>query len=1539
LPAVSTSRQSLVVRAIVALVLVAVLGAGHSYLPPSTTAAPRAHVAPLRVADLEGSVAGLFLKLVNDRLRGRIEPRAVTFRAPAGLILEETVLTDPRGAPVARVKHIELQLDVRALLLGELAISRIDAIEPRLLLEIEDGKLNLLEALSPRKKPDTRKKAEGAFRIEDIRLSKGGFRLRDGQTITITADDISARASLDVDLDHELVHVDVRDVGITTGNLRLPEMDIPLHGVSARRVNVLTDVVDLSDVTGQALGSPDGTGQRARVTLSGSIQTRGDGALQLKGKVDADADAWPQRLATLGFPTPTIQADVGVRGPFRAPTVDVDGHFGSFPLYGYRLEGGEAHVVVDRERVSIRDTTRVATSEKGVVTVGGEVRFGSTVAATMIDVRARIADVSLASMLAPAKLDATMKGNLSGSARISGPVGGDRTELSVTGTASGRSLSLDDVTMPVETDADFRFVVRRERVELSRVRLRDPLGDFVGTLNGDIDLDGDTVDLALVVDGSDVRDFVASIPSDLVTQKLSFRGRIRGPFKRVVVDGDASVGAGSAWGVRFEDVACHVTVAADVVQVVDVRGQVLGGRLTQRAPLELSLGKRANVFRSGRFFVQNAALAALRTPANEPLPLSGRLDLEAKLLGTIEKPKVLVRAASEGLVVAGEVLGTARASLWVTKTAVDIATVELDGPSLRASGHGLRLETGSLNLAGVVDVAVVDFARFAIGAKAHLRGRGAGIVRIDGDVRQPSLRAELFVRGLALSDFGLGDGPVSIGLAPDHASTLPKGASSTEDTTQHDDASRARPPLVVSVSAATRWDLGRYDVRAAWALSRETLVAEMRASDVDLSVLAPLLGSSAPPLSGIAHAQASLSGRLDDLTGRIRVRIPDVVVSRLVAGENTPELRAQGPAYVDAHLEHGALQATLCAFPDKSSRAKDDENSCNEPHRIWARAVGTIAPEAARYSLAVAGGVDEAHWEDLVPALASREIGLSSWMKVSARIDKETQGPAQVVLDSDVRDLIVRVPGAPPLRLQQRTSLHFADGRFRLEDKAARFITARQTLDVVIAAGSSVGADDIDLNVQGDVALSMFKLMSNEVANAAGTARTQITMRGRFSEGILLQGDLTPEPGARLTVRSLGQPLTFESGTLRFTPDTAQPELLRIDVFSSCDERKDGCPLRAQLGDGRVQLKGSMWARTSKTVEQTWIEQFDLTLSGSSLQWRDDVGRLEASCDLTLRGDASGPVLAGRVDVTEGLLHRDFELRNFVLSSSPKAPREPLWRRLTPYGLGALAFDVEASLQNVRTKARINAFSVDASLRGELRLGRFISLPSLDGTVEVEEGRVEFPRARFDIMEMQIQFPTATDGRLQPLVHLSARADIPPGAAGNDVEVPVDLIIDGTFDAMQLGLSAVDENRQWSRTELMAYILFGTVPSDASGTLAGTGVAVAQRAALRELALPVSMTIEQFVGNVGLDFNIDVVSGWELELGRRLVLEGQGLLSQQLGATDSTTTASTTGTTGTDALRVRLLLYDHLPLGRALSAEGRVGTTSDLRLAWRLIEE
>lgn len=1516
----------------------------------ATTSSPRSSP---RLAQLGNSAAGLFLRLVNEQLQGRIDPRSVSFQAPATVILEDTVLSAPGNRPVARVKRALVSLSLKALLGGEIAISRLEIDEPQLLLEVKDGKLNLLEALTPKKKADPTKKAEGAFRIDEIFVRQGGFRLTDDENVTLVFDDINGRASLDVDLTREFVLVDVADVRVASGSVKLEALDVPLARIAAAKVRVFTDRVELSGVSGTALGGKDGEGRvtgTANFTANGRVYVKAPGRLDIKGKVEAAAGAWPSRLAGLDFVTPQASVEASVTGAFADPVITVNGSFGKVEPYGYVVDSGAANVTVTKASVVLKDGTR-GNVGRGVVRATGEIKLpaadpksGKSSDGVNLDLRVRLERAALQSVLAAAKLDTPQKGTLSGNVRITGPASAKNTDLLIAGDIAGKGIELYDLHLGSELDGDVRVRVSPTRVQLEKVTLQDPLGSLRASVKGDVDIKGESLQLALDIGVPDVGTVVKDLPADLKTKNTTFIGSVHGPWKDVVVDGDAVVASGIAWGVPCEDVRAHVEVKDSTVRVSRGTAQAASGALRQLAPLVFTTGKRG-AFSSGTFVVDNADLAVITAPDGAALPLAGIIDVEAVLRGPLKNPRVLLRASAAGLVVADENLGEARAAFVATKDALTFERVDVKGAMLTAHATGLRLDTNSLRLTGAVDIDSLDLAGIENARSASLKGRAKGVLVIDGDVRVPTVQARLVATGLSVADFVFGDGRVVVGLAPD-----PAGGP------------RA---LVVTLAGTPSWDLGVWDIRLGYAIDRALLNADIKIRDLDLATLRPFLPKEGlVPLQGQINGTVTLSGPLDSLSGGIKLRIPDLIadvpgVAGAAGTSAAVRLRPFGPVFADLRLDAGNLSGKLCAFPDVAARV-DNDAACDTPHRLWGLIAGRIEAKSGAISLLGDLALDAERIEELVPALYAREVGLSAWTRVALRYNKPasvdaapsttttttttttTAAPkaaeSTLAVFAEIRDLIIRAPGAPVARVAQGFDLSWTDGRAVIGKTPARFVTARDDVELVIGAGSSVGSDDIDLSIEGQLALSVLKLVTSEVANAAGTAATMIKVTGRFDDGVRIDGSIKPEVGARLTLRSLGQPLVFEDGAISVTPDARDPRKIVVSFDTECLERRgSSCPLRAAFGEGHLALRGSTVVRTTKEDDEPWIERFDLAASGTGIDIKNSLGRAESNFDLALVGLAPEPVLSGRVEVADGFFKKNFQIRNFVLTQEPARPSTPLWQTLTPYGLGGLTFNVEASMQNVRVKARINAFSVDASLRGELRLGRSLKLPALDGAIEVEEGNVDFPRSRFEIIEMQVQFPTAVDGKINPLVHLAARAELQPGAVGNDVEVPIDLSLDGTFDLMQLDLTAVDPNRQWSRTELFAYVLFGTVPAANDGGFVNTGVDVASRAALRELAAPVSDELEQIAQSVGLDANIDLVSGWQLQLGRRLVLEGQGF--QGLGATDSATSATSGNTNGTDALRGRLLIWDHLPVGKSLSFEGRLGTSSELRFSFRLFEE
>jgi hypothetical protein len=519
--------------------------------------------------------------------------------------------------------------------------------------------------------------------------------------------------------------------------------------------------------------------------------------------------------------------------------------------------------------------------------------------------------------------------------------------------------------------------------------------------------------------------------------------------------------------------------------------------------------------------------------------------------------------------------------------------------------------------------------------------------------------------------------------------------------------------------------------------------------------------------------------------------------------------------------------------------------------------------------------------------------------------------------------------------LVEPADILYDDRRVRLESPA-HFKTPNGEIDVTV--GGAAGDEDIALDVEGSVALALAKLFTEQIANARGTAQTELSIRGRYDEGVAVEGSITPAPGAVLTPRALGQPVQFQEGTLSFAPLEESGGMLRI--------RADG--VRAKIGDGDAQLRGYVDARTVRDADEPYIARWDIALTGAGLEFRLPSGRVEGGAELLLTGDESSPLLRGRIEVTDGSYRKVVELKNFVLAAAPGKPSEPLWQTLTPFGLGNLHLDVAVAMQNFRVRFNAPTFNADLMLGGNLRVNKLLRLPAIDGAIEVEEGELTFPRARFEVIEMQVEFPSTGDGRLNPLVHMTARAEIPPGGAGNnDTEIPVDLALDGDLEkGITLDLTATDPVRQWSRNDLLALVLFGK--TSVEETVADADVGLAFDALLNEASAPLTAELEALAQRtLGVDVEIEA-TGWRWQLGRRLQVEGEVSLVGSDSSTSSTassgassTAAATSSTSSTDTVRLRLLFIDHLqPFGKNLSVEGRSSSAgSDLRLSLRIFED
>lgn len=1495
-------------------------------LTTTMTPSPADHVAhgradgPVRLAGLSESVPELFLKLVNDKLRGRIDAGTIRYDAPSSVVLQDARLLDPQGAVVARVKKARATLSLSELLSGEIVVSSVELEDPSLDLVVVDKKLNLIEALTPKKPPDKNSKdPKTAFRIDSIHASRASFTFTDRENVTITASGISANASLDIDLAREVVIVDVKSPYITTGKVMLKELDIPLSAVRAKQVIVYKERVDLYDVSAKALGS-------ASLTASGSVAVKAPGNLSINGFVDAPAGVWPDRLKPLPFELPALKGKVGVTGPFENPLVTADATFNAASAYGYKVESGRGVVTVKKDLVTIKDGSQVRAGG-GVVHAEGTV----TLPGKALDLKLRAVDVPLATALMTAKLDPAPKGVITARAHLTGIADGEA-PLKIDAHGNARRAEIAGVKARGELAVDAKVTVRPKDklIALDSATLK---GDGLDAhVDGTVHTEAERVDLLVNARIENAPRWVASVPQQVDLASATFIGKVAGPYKTVLVEGDVTGSTGAAYGVPFSDVRAHLAASAQRVSIARLTAHAAGGDVSTSGDIVVELKDKKQL--RGVVLAKRIDLALMKTADGTPLPLKGIADAEAVLAGPYTDPTVTVRAAVGGLVVQDEKIGAATARIKTTKKLLTVLDLEVDGPLIKARTGDLRLDIEKMALEGVVSVARVDLASIEAAKKADLAGTGFGIVRISGDVKAPTLNGDLTVRDLAVGPQKFGDGPVRIGMAPDAVPT--KG-----DAKNH----------IASVSAKLISSIGSWDAAASFAIQRKVVNAQVHFRDVDLEPFTAQLGTAVSPLEGFASGEIEASGPLESLSMRARLRVPELAVAPYQSvdtpAHSVKTLRPLGHLVVDARMDDGELVAKVCAFPSaaSSSVGSDDESPCRSNERVWANVVGALDPMEGTFDLSVDGVVEERALEDLIPAIAKRGFRVGAKARASAQIARavaEVDGTRASAMTIAAQATVLRATLQPPdedlrAELVEPADVLYDDRRVRLESPA-HFKTPNGEIDVTV--GGAAGDEDIALDIEGSIALALAKLFTEQIANARGTAQTELSIRGRYDEGVAVEGSITPAPGAVITPRALGQPVQFQEGTISFAPLEESGGMLRI--------RADG--VRAKIGDGDAQLRGYVDARTVREADEPYIARWDIALNGAGLEFRVPSGRIEGGAELLLTGDEVSPLLRGRIEVTDGTYRKVVELKNFVLAAAPGKPAEPLWQTLTPFGLGNLHLDVAVAMQNFRVRFNAPTLNADLMLGGNLRVNKLLRLPAIDGAIEVEEGELTFPRARFEVIEMQVEFPSTGDGRLNPLVHLTARAEIPPGGAGNnDTEIPVDLALDGDLEkGITLDLTATDPVRQWSRNDLLALVLFGK--TSVEETVADADVGLAFDALLNEASAPLTAELEALAQRtLGVDVEIEA-TGWRWQLGRRLQVEGEVSLvggdsststTNASGATSSTAAATSSSGSTTDTVRLRLLFIDHLqPFGKNLSVEGRSSAAgSDLRLSLRIFEE
>jgi hypothetical protein len=1497
---------------------------------PEVSARPR-HDHGARLAQVSERVPRLFLRAINDLIRGTIRADRIKFLPPSSLLLEDALLLGPTGHRVAILGRAKLRLAITPLLAGNIVIRELEIDDPSLELRMEDGELTLLEALSPKKaSKDGKPPPDVEVRIDELVVRGGRFSFSDESGLKVSARGIAARANLQADVRAATIVVNVSSGSAEAGRVDVGELQIPLRALHIDHALMLNDRVAITGARGEAAG--------ASVKGGGSVAWGGAGRLDLRGRVEAPAGTWLQGLAPPPFAMPAASAEVSVTGPFKDVVVGAAGAFERFDAFGYRVDGGQGRVSVRADRLDV-EAARLRLG-KGSVFGEGSVLFEPGT----LSLDGRVEELSLQSALGSTKLDELPRGSLSGTYRLHGPYDVSKGALAVTADLSARRVHWAQITPPTPLAVKAQLEVGDKRVWLTRVQAEGK--GLRADASGLLQLDTERLELEVSADVERPLRMIADMPPRLTVTRARFTGTARGPFAGVEVRGDVEVPSGAAFGVPASALRASLLVDSRQVRLDRVRGELADGPLSADLRMTLPTRKGQAAGLAGAFRVAASELSRVTLEDGAPAKIGGRAGLTGTVAGTVKRPVIEAHLEIDDATVQDEALGRARAELLITKERLEARALSVRGPLLRArSREVVSLAFDDLSLGGDMDVWARDLSQIRAAAELSLQGHAQGRARLGGSLEALDISAWLEVSELGLRELSLGDGPLFVRLHPDARAGATGG--------------------VVEASGRLLGASGLVEGQASWALETAELNTALRLVEVDLHPLVTLL-RGAPDVAGLVTGRVHLWGPLDGLEGRVSLGMPELAfldpsrkptaegpqarpLDRVQLPRVADEMRAsraRGPITLEGSLERGRLDALLCAFP---RAGVDDVGPCGDAERVWLRAMGTLDPRRETYDLHLRGYVDESHLGRYVPAL--QELSATAALVATGFVDLK-RAPGQ---DSpDVRGVVdllaarIEVEDAPPGVLQESARVVFEGDTMRFED-TVRFAVG----DSVVALSGYVGPQRQKLQVDGTVLLALAKLYVPEISQASGTVVAHLGIESDHGTP-KFTGSIAPNPGAMLTLRTLRQRIEMLGGQIAFRPADAP-------TTRSVAERVTLEDLTVLVGDGQARLGGAftvVFERPEDSEPRWRLEDWQLLARGEGIRVRQDRSWLEAAFNLRLEQRAGVPFLSGEAEVTDGLLRERFELvENFVITRA-KRPSEPLHETLAPFGLADLRLDVNLAVRDFRVRAEIITFPLDGALMGNLRLGGSVHVPSAAGALEVIEGFVDFPRARFEFTDSQVEF-LPERASFNPRLSIQARSELPPGRTGCDADVPALLFFRGdSLDEFRMDLEAEGQGMH-SRNDLFRAVLFGQRLPMCDAAIGQEDASFALRAFSGEFTAGLTRQLEATIAErFGGELQVLLFAeakglGTDVrwQLGRRLVFEGETPLytwGQENNAAAST--AHQRENIGASNLRLRLLLFDHLPPNDGeLFLEGALQSREDVitrdtdavlegRLKYRLFE-
>lgn len=646
------------------------------------------------------------------------------------------------------------------------------------------------------------------------------------------------------------------------------------------------------------------------------------------------------------------------------------------------------------------------------------------------------------------------------------------------------------------------------------------------------------------------------------------------------------------------------------------------------------------------------------------------------------------------------------------------------------------------------------------------------------------------------------------------------------------------------------------------------------------------------PLQGIISGKLVAQGKLGHPDVKANLRIDDIrpiSVQSAYPGESS-EAIFEEPLAIDASFSKEIL--------DIKANTHAKPRSCTQSPCVDVHLHGRVS-SLESFSAKIRGELNLSRLETFVTYFQKEVISAGTSLSLSLNLSKKKANiPLTYYGSLQLNTLDFSVPTVPAISLSSPTLIEFSNDSLWFTGDTF-FISDENPISVV----GGIKQKQYALTIEGNIPLVLGKFLTPAITGGEGAAQAQLSLSGTPDMPIP-EGKFTPRRGSTINFRSSVEPIIFTGGSAYFSY-LPQEQAIKLDADR----------LSATYGDGLFIIDGNALLALSSLAHPPLVFMgpalLNITAENMLLKLPELWINTNFEATLTV-GNKGTPVFSGAATILDGVYQDKFTFNNFVISRNEKP-------RFSFDFLPLVELDVRIAVENLSAKADTPLCNLDVGLSAEFQITNNSHSPYLKGRVDLLEGQIKFPQAIFQI-EPSTMAVSGYPGKMDAKLNIRAQGELNPLKVEVRETTGVELSLKGDLNSAKFDFIPISGNRSLNRSAIIGRL------SDPGQFLLGSF-----REQVEQLLTGKSGSRPSLTTSVK-DSRIAAQIEWQI--GPRLELEGTAAASPNIQFED---------------FRLRLLIFDHLPVGKSFAVEGEFLSPSSvskndpseqrIKLKYRILEK